>query len=367
MGRIVIENGSAITVDGLLKHSRVIIEGRRITYVGKTAPRGKSGLTINADGCIVSPGFIDIHIHGDPERIFAREIRHGTTSVVIAKSCDSIGGIEDEVAAVTDFIKNNPFGKNLLGLHLEGPFINKKRAGAQDKRYIRPPSKEYLRLIIRECAGLLKIMTIAPELKGAIALIRMLCGNSVLASIGHTDASFAEARSGIDSGARHATHIFNGMRGVDRREPGAAGAVLLDERVSAEIVLDLVHVHSAAFEILARVKDRNKIVLITDSIVSMRPDPANRAGKVFKNSDGSILGSSLTMIGAIKNAVVSCGHGIIEAVTYATRNPARVLGLEGRKGTLGAGADADIVIFDRDFDVKMTMIGGNIVYRAKGF
>jgi len=379
MPNIYIKNGAVILQDKILHGYTISIKGPRIISINKNAKPSRGALTIDAKGAFVSPGFIDCHIHGEPEKIFLNEARHGTTAFVIAQSCAPLDAICKDAASVVEFIKSNILGPNVLGLRLEGPYINKERAGAQDKRYIRPPDARELSEILHRCGGLLKIVTLAPEAKGATPLIKLLRKRGALASIGHSDATYEEALEGIDAGITHATHTFNAMSALDRREPGVIGAVLLDDRVTAEVILDLVHVHSALFGLLVKVKKKHNVIIVTDSLAALeknRDSPIQRGidalgqslffkeGGAYRFSDGRLAGSCLTMIGALKNAVTRCNMALPDALKLITINPARLLGVDDRKGSLKAGKDADIVVFDKNFDVKMTMIRGRIAFRS---
>jgi len=367
MAHLHIKNGTVVLKDALLKNSAVSIEGPKIVEVGKSYHGQKGSLTIDAKGCFVSAGFIDSHIHGAPEDIYSNETRYGTTSVVLALSCDRLEGIYDRVDEIKRIVSSSSLGLNILGVRLEGPYISKKKAGAQNKRYIKSPDKKELLNIIERCAGLLKIVTIAPELKGAIALIRLLNRKNIIASIGHSDATYEEAIKAIDSGVRHATHIFNAMRGMDTREPGIASAALIDGRVAAEIILDLVHVNEALFGLLLRIKGIDKTILVTDSVRADTNTAIKKRDGAYRFRSGGLAGSYLTMIDAIKNAVKVSSIGLPQAVRLATLNPAALLGVANRKGAIARGMDADIVIFDKDFDVKVTMVKGMVVYKKKDF
>ena len=363
MTNIYIKNGRVILKDRIVDGATIMISGGKIAAINrKTAPK-KGAFVIDAKGSFVSPGFIDCHIHGEPEKIFFNEARHGTTAFVIAESCAPLDHIYKRAAGIKEFIRKHPYGPNVLGLRFEGPYISKSKAGAQDPDYIRSPNAKELSSIIRRCSGLLKIMTIAPELHGALPLVRLLRKDGIIASIGHSDANYEKAVEGIDAGIMHATHIFNAMSSLDRREPGVVGAVLSEEKVVAEIILDFIHVHKALFGLLLKLKRRDKIIIITDSLAA--EGIHSLVGGAYRFEDGRLAGSSLTMIDALKNAVKNCGVALEDAINMITLNPAELLGVEGTKGSIAAGKDADIVVFSKEFDVKMTMIRGKIAYSCK--
>jgi len=384
MSPIRIKNGNVITPRALLKDADVLIEGAKIAAVGKAA-KGRGALNIDAKDLFVAPGFIDTHIHGDPETILEHEVKYGTTAILPALSCDSLDRIYSKIDEIKAFVADDPLGKAILGVRLEGPFINKRRAGAQDKRYILKPDKRgltsFINLFKKGVRPFLKIITIAPELEGTKPLLGVLKKNGIIASIGHSDATYEEALKGFDSGITHATHLFNAMSGFDDGERGVATAALVDERIYAEGILDLVHFHPKLFRLLVKVKDISKIILITDSVraeygsslrgpkgrsnlnkeIASPPSAARNDGHIYRFADGRIAGSALTMIQAVKNAVQAGRLSVIDAVRCATLNPARLLGIDSRKGAIAAGKDADIVVFDKNFNVKMTMINGRIV------
>jgi N-acetylglucosamine-6-phosphate deacetylase len=366
MTKIYIKNGHVILKDRVVEGATVIINDGKIAAISKKAVPRKGSFVIDAKGCFVSPGFIDCHIHGEPEKIFFNEARHGTTSFVIAESCAPLNQIYKRADGIRRFIKTHPFGPNVLGLRLEGPYISKAKAGAQDIAYIKKPDVKELFSIISRLSPILKIMTVAPELQNAVPLIKLLCKHRIITSIGHSDASYESAIEGIDAGIRHATHTFNAMSGLDRREPGVVGAVLMDDGVTAEIILDLVHVHRALFGLLLKAKKRDKVIIVTDSLAAEIASPAlgglAMTGGAYRFIDGKLAGSSLTMISALKNAVKNTNLSLFEALDTITMNPAKLLGIDKAKGSIAAGKDADITVFSEEFDVKMTMIRGRIAF-----
>lgn len=366
-----IKNGRVMLKDRTLNGATITINDGKIAAISKKIAPKKGPFVIDAKGCFVSPGFIDCHIHGEPEKIFFNEAKHGTTAFVIAESCAPLNFIYKRAESIKEFIRLNPFGPNVLGLRLEGPYISKAKAGAQNTSYIRKPAAKEISSIIEKCAPILKIMTIAPELKETRPLIRLLRKHKIISSIGHSDATYESAIEGIDAGITHATHIFNAMSGLDRREPGVVGAVLLDDRVTAEIILDLIHVHKALLGLLLKLKKKDNVIIATDSLASEIPEGVREAegsrDGAYRFEDGKLAGSSLTMIQALKNAVRNCNVPLLDALKLITQNPAKLLGVEDKKGSISVGKDADIVIFDREFDVKATMVHGKIVYEKKDF
>lgn len=350
----------------IAKGASIFIENGKIKSLDKISPPRGADI-IDAKGLFVSPGFIDSHIHGDPAKIISNEVRFGTTGVVIAESCAPLGSIYKRIDLVKRFIKESPLGGCVLGVRLEGPYISKVKAGAQDKRYIKKPDRKELSRIIKRCGPSLKIMTIAPELKGASTAIKMLNKKGIVSSIGHTNATYKAALKGIDEGITHATHLFNAMSGKYDLK-GCAGACLDSPEVIAEIIADLIHVRKELISIALNRKSPDKVILVTDSIRhTLYAKRYKIEDGVYRLRDGTIAGSSLTMIEAVKNAALFPGIGLKGAVAFATINPARLLGVDAFKGSIARGKDADLVIFDKDFDVKMTMVRGRIIHRKRGF
>ena len=361
-----IYNARVVLPDKVLDDAAIFIDRGIIKSIWQTRrPRrscSKGCIKIDAWGNFVSPGFIDTHIHGLPDKIFENQAQFGTTSILPALSCQSFESLADSVNRIKEFIRVSPLGGNVLGIRLEGPFINLLKAGAQDRRYILKPDMKVLSAIFKICGRLLKMMTIAPEVKGALSIIKRLRRKKIIASIGHSNASYEEALLGIDSGISHATHVFNAISQLEGRSPGAIGAILASGRVTAEVILDLVHFHKALFKLLVAAKGLDRVILITDSVVSGAPYGARLLEGAYRFGDGRLAGSCLTMNRAAANAVREGGLSIQEAVRLAAANPGRAIGVYGKKGSLEVGKDADLVIFDKGFDVKLTIIRGEIAY-----
>ena len=347
--RIVIKNGTIISANRLLKNSTVVINGPKIISVGKTAPHKKASVVIDARGAFISPGFIDTHIHGSPGDITANETKYGTTSFMIAVSCGR---------QVPDICGHH----NVLGIRLEGPYINPMMAGAQDKRFIKAPSVTGLEKTIKMGAGTIKMITLAPELKGATTLIRICLKHNIIPSIGHSDATYAEAQGAFSAGIRHVTHIFNAISGPRHGTAGASTAAIFDGRVMVEVIADLKHVKASLLKTLFALKDKNSVILITDSVRAEGSSyPQRRAPLRVPYGYLHIYGYS-HIIDCVRNVVKHCGVSLVDAVRMASLNPALAFGVARNKGTIAAGKDADIVIFDKNFDVKMTMIRGRIAF-----
>ncbi|MFH1406895.1 MAG: N-acetylglucosamine-6-phosphate deacetylase [Candidatus Omnitrophota bacterium] len=350
-----ITNARIITPEGESRRGEIIIKGRKIKSIRFKNCRGGD---INAGGNFVSPGFIDLHIHGGPEKIAKREIKYGTTAFLWGLHTASFDEIISAAKKIPELNKQ-ACGAKILGLYLEGPWVSPKMRGAIPRSSLRSINLKHAEELIKKTGDLIKVVVVAPELTNAPALIRYLRKRKIRVSIGHSDATYRQTKEAISLGITLATHTFNRMRALGHREPGAVGAVLEDERVYAEILLDGIHIHPAAFKLLLKTKGADRIILVTDSVASGPMPGSVRRGRIFQMKNGVFAGGTLTMNRAIKNAV-SCGIGIADAVKMAALNPARFLGIAGRIGSIGPGKDADLVIFDKNFNVQTALLKGRI-------
>jgi N-acetylglucosamine-6-phosphate deacetylase len=236
---------------------------------------------------------------------------------------------------------------------------------------IKKCGRRYFDKVVKTCGGKLKMMTIAPELKGAMAIIKDLRARGAIASFGHSDADYEEALKGIRAGINHVTHIFNAMRPLHHRKPAGLGAVLADDGVSVQLISDGVHIHPAVVGLIVGLKGVRNIILITDSMSSQGMpggryaydglEYVSRAG-ACRYKDGTLIGTALPLNKMVQRFMRFGGVSLCDAVQAATANPARVLGIDKQKGSIQEGKDADVVIMDKDFNVEMTIIGGEIVY-----
>lgn len=335
-------------------------------------------------GKTVVPGFVDLHIHGAGghdvmegsaealETITATVARHGTTSMVATTVTASEIETRDSVGGIARFILNsNQFSPRelaaeIVGIHFEGPFISPARRGVHPKEWIVPPSLEFLSQMLKEARGTALILTLAPELPGALELITAAREAGLVVSLGHTDASYEQAVAAIEAGATHAAHVYNAMRPFSHRGTGVIGAVLTSSNVSTELIADGVHVDEAAMRMLIGLKTPERVILVSDAISATgMPDGKYRLGMfevkvkdgVARNSEGKLAGSTLTLDRALRN-IVALGVPLGSALRMVTANPAQQIGLRARKGVLAAGADADMVFFDEKLEVSGVMTRG---------
>jgi len=336
---------------------------------------------------VMAPGFIDIHVHGgaghdvmqdDPSGRVAFEkslAKHGVTSYLpttVTASMDRILGAVDRLGNLisAEDADHAHVGARPLGIHLEGPFISAAKCGVHPPEYLIAPTVDLFERILDASGGALKMMTIAPELSGAADVIRHSRERGVYTSIGHSNATFEEAAKGIAAGAVSATHTFNAMRALDHREPGILGAVLSDDRMMADIIVDGVHVAPAIVEVFLKAKGTQRAVLITDAISATgMPDGTYQLGsfQVQVRGDraefqGSLAGSVLTLDRAVRNVMSFANWSLQQSVILATRNPAQLISVDG-KGELAVGSDADLVLLSAKGEVVHTMVGGQM---AKG-
>ena len=267
-------------------------------------------------------------------------------------------------------------GAKMLGIHMEGPYLSPEMAGAQIVSAMRKPSLDELAQYMEASRGLVKIMTLAPELDGALEVISSLRERGIVAAAGHSNATFGQIRKAVDVGLTHISHTFNAMRGLHHREPGVVGAALAMDLLTTELICDGHHVAPATVSVVMRCKPRDKVVLITDAVAALglpegdhdflgMPVTVKGGAVRLKHSD-NLAGSILTLNVAVKNVFEWFGNiPLREIFMMASLNPARVIGLQGTKGEISVGKDADIILMDEHFEVTLTMVEGRIVYRLQ--
>ena len=387
MNKTCILNGTVITPFRIIEKGTVIFEDGKITAVGrqdkiKTPTEAR---IIDASQKIVTPGFIDIHVHGGKGRsvmdasadaineLAKFKVHHGTTAFLPTTISASQEKLLDAAKAVKVAMEKRTEGAEVLGIHLEGPYISTEKRGGQDPDFIRPPSLDGLREILKASNQKVRIVTLAPEVDGAEKLIGELRNLGIVASMGHSNATYSVAVDAIRHGVSHAAHVFNGMRSFHHREPGVLGAVLTHNEVTAELISDGVHVHSAAMKLLTRVKGSKRVVLVTDAIrAAGMPEGEYKVGRqkvIVKNGicrlvSGELAGSTLTMDVAVRNMVELVGASLQEAVMMATINTAKVIGVENRKGSIEPGKDADLVMLDEKLNIYSTIVKGEVLPKS---
>ncbi len=357
---ILIHNARLISDDRITGNSWILIKNAKIFKIGKGAkPELRNTFYINAGSGYAAPGFIDLHIHGDIRKISKMQAKSGTTGFLLSLHTRSLNQFSKSLSEAKDTLLK---GAGCLGFHLEGPFISKKMAGAQPKKFVIEPDIPAIRSLIKKAQKKIRIITIAPELKNSTALVKMLRKHQIVAAIGHTDANIELAKKAIDSGCLYTTHVFNRMSGISSRNPGVITQVLLDERITAEVIADAHHVHPDNLRLLVKCKPMDKIVLVSDSIEAMDSMSLKVIEGVYRMENYVIAGSKLNLLRAVKNMVYLCGVSIANAVKMASLNPAKVIGVDNKKGKIARGYDADLVIFDDSFKCRATIVNGTIVH-----
>ena len=382
--RTFIINGIIVTPEQIMTGYTLCIEDERITHIltgdQEYAPQD---IVIDAMGDWVAPGLIDIHVHGalgidtmqasheDIHTIARYFASHGVTSYLPTTwSAD-----EEQILAVLKTVETCPQpvdGAQHLGVHVEGPYLNPDYRGAQRIEMIRKPDpKEYRKWFAED---IVRLATIAPEMEGSKEFIKEAINNQVEIAIGHSGASYEKVIEAADQGVRQITHMFNGMPGLHHRSPGTLGGCLAEDRLFAQIICDGIHIHPQMVKMAVRAKTPIRTILITDAICgSGLPDGEYQINGqemrvvdgVSRTLDGGLSGSTLTLDRAVKNTLDFTGLSLNEVLPMATSVPAKAMGWAKQKGIISPGADADIIILERNLQVRLTMVGGRVIYRKK--
>jgi N-acetylglucosamine-6-phosphate deacetylase len=335
------------------------------------------------------PGFIDLHIHGVAGadtmdgttaalETMARALpAEGTTSFLATTMTQAVDAIEKALINAGGYMAAQPAAGSaeLLGIHVEGPFVNPKMAGAQPVQHIIDPDLSLLKKWQELAEDQIKLVTMAPEQLGGLEMVEYLAANGIVASVGHSDATFAEVNQAMGAGVNHVTHLFNQMKGLHHREPGVVGAAFLKEELKAELIVDGVHVHPEMVRLAYQLKRSEGLILITDSMRAkgLKDGRYDLGGQeVFVKdgkallADGTLAGSILKMGQAVKNMMAYTGCTLEDVLVMASVNPAKQLKVYESKGSIAAGKDADIVILDENLDVFMTICRGAIAFQKEG-
>lgn len=380
---IKITNGEVLTASGWIKNVEVIVNDGTITAVEPIGANTPADTTIDAEGGYIVPGAIDIHVHGAAnhdfmeatpdawDRITLAHAMHGTTSMLATLAVSPPELIDQCLDLCRDKMQSSPNGAEILGLHLEGNYLNPAMAGAQDPRYITDPVPEdYMRLIQRS-SGVIRRWSAAPELPGALEFASACRKAGILVALAHTQAGYDDVTRGLKAGFTHATHFYNAMTGVHKcgiyKYEGTIESVYLHDGITVEVIADGIHVPPHILQLVHKIKGTKNMALVTDAMSAAACGDGGRAfdprtiveDGVCKMADRSALaGSIATADRLIRTMVNEVGLPLADAVEMSSTTPARIIGVDDRKGRIAAGYDADIVIYDRDIIPRHVLVAG---------
>lgn len=381
--KTLIKNCRIVKVDKILDGHCLIIEDGLIKDIAREEDIDLADFEriVDGQGNFLGPGFIDIHNHGNSgydfmdassqalESIDSYHLSKGVTSYLATIITSSQ---EDRLKTIENILsyKEREKDTGLIGIHLEGPFLNADKKGAQPGQHIREPDLELMSQMLEACQGNLKMLTLAPELEGSLALIDYLKKQNIAIAMGHSNASYDESMEAIERGGTIATHLFNAMGSFNHREPGLLTAALLDDRVFCEIIYDRYHNHDKAVELALRLKGSDRLILISDAMMAagLEDGDYQLGGQPVKVEDGrarlksgTIAGSTLDLAEAVYNMVEYLQFPLEHAVKMSSLNPARAIGLDDQVGSIEKGKKADLIVFDSSIKVLQVYRQGRLV------
>ncbi|MCX6152084.1 MAG: N-acetylglucosamine-6-phosphate deacetylase [Ignavibacteriales bacterium] len=360
----------------------ILINDGKISEVNQKKITTDTVEEIDAEGRIAAPGFIDVHIQGagGADILDATKEALETISITLARvgttaylGTTVVKPLEENkhLKLVREFVDSDLGGATLLGFHLEGPFINIKKKGGLDPASIYESSPEKLKEILEVTGHKLKMMTIAPELSGNLEIIQQLVRNKIVASFAHSEANYEETKNGFEAGINHITHIFNAMMPFHHRNPGPLTAIFENEEVSAQIISDGHHLHPAIVKIIYKFIGPERCICITDGVQAIGLPEGRYVynGREYDSKagaarylDGTLIGSAMSLGNIAVKFMQFTGCSFKTAINTVTKNPAKLLGIYDRKGSLDVGKDADLVLLNKDYSVNTTIINGKVVY-----
>lgn len=377
--KIVLEDrvieGDILTADGIIRD--IIEKGSSVKPEVLEVEN-----SIDLDGKYVVPGFIDVHIHGSNgadamdgtaealKTISSYVATKGTTKFLATTLTSSKEELINVLKIAAELQNKEIDGATIFGVHMEGPYFDIEYKGAQNEKYMKPATEKEIKEYLDVKPGLVKLMSLSPHTEESIRTVKFLRENGVIVSVGHSAAKFNDVMKAIEAGLSHSTHTFNGMRGINHREPGVAGAALISDKVNAEVIFDKVHIHPEIVRLMLKAKGTDKVVCITDAMAATglpngdyklgELDVYVKDGQARLKSNDSLAGSVLTLDKAFRN-VIELGYPIYEAVKVTSTNAAKEFGLNA--GVIEIGKEADFAILDNSYNVDMTIVNGNIKYQ----
>lgn len=385
---IKITNATIHTPFQTIENEEILVSDEgKIAYMGvKVESEKHADQTINAAGYSLAPGLIDIHVHGGYGVAFGLPdlkeslqkysqsiLKTGVTGFLLSIAAPDAETLLELIKSYIPILEDGLPGAFALGLHLEGPFMNKEKKGAFNPAWLRKPDIKEVNSIIKAGKGWIKQVTMAPELENADLIAEAFQDANVVVALGHSNTDYITASDALKGFFSHITHTYNAQSSFNHREPGVIGAVLASDNVTAELIADKVHVHSGAMKILYRCLGKDRIILITDAM----PGAGLPDGKyeligqevIVKNGravllDGTIAGSTAQLINCVANIHQDLELSLNDALQGATYNPSRFLGLQDQLGIIEEGMDANLIIFDEEFKVRFVLVQGRIVYQT---
>lgn len=382
----ILQNCRLAFPDRILPDGAVVIDDNgKIEFAGRRSELTEhDGEFMDLDGKILSPGFIDIHVHGGKGVTFGVGdlaettadyshwvVSNGVTAYLMSVAEKTPEKLVDMIERYVAVFTNPPEGAETLGLHLEGPFLNVEKKGAFNPTWFRMPDLAEIKSYIGAGKGWIRQMTLAPELPGADEVARLCNESGIVVAMGHTNASFEDVEKALSGEYHHVTHTFNAQRGFSQRAPGVFGAILVSDDVTAELIADTVHVHPGAMRLLMRCLGSDRVVAITDAMTGcgfedgvyelVGFDVYVKDGKAtLKN--GTLAGSIARLNRCVENLINHVGVTLSDAIKMASLNPARAIGVDDRLGSIEVGKDASLIVIDESINVWFAMVNGQIVY-----
>jgi N-acetylglucosamine-6-phosphate deacetylase len=384
MSDLLIQNVRVITPERVIAQGWVLARAGKIVALGAGEVAAGSAQVVDGGGGTLLPGFIDVHVHGamggdtmDAEAASLRKMAayyatQGVTSFLPTTLTAPHQQLMDALATVRSLLHQPlPDGATIIGAHLEGPYFNVEKCGAQNPDYVR--LAEMQEALAYLDSGVLRLVSIAPEFTENHAVIRECVRRGITVSIAHTDASYEQAMHAIALGVTHATHTYNAMSGLHHRKPGTLGAVLGSPTVRCELIVDNIHVHPGAMNVVWHAKGKDRVILVTDAMAAAgMPEGVYKLGELDVTvkqgqaslASGTLAGSVLGMAAGVRNFMAATATTLQDIWQTMSLNPARACGIAHSKGSIEIGKDADFALLDAAAQVRMTIIGGRVVYQG---